>query len=134
MNTKLKLSAVDDMGLDLCHVVGDIVNLVKLVIFCFTGQCLFETVSDMARQDLTVCKSIVGRPFHGRQIISALRTGERCANQLPVRQVKTISANLFLKAFDVVTAYLVAESARAAMNLNRNLIFKKPHAPGGGFI
>ena len=123
MNTELKLSAIDDMGFDFRHVVGDVVNLIYVMIVYFAGQCLFETASNMTGQYLTVYKSVIGRRLHGRQIICTFRAGQRCANKLPVRQVNVITADRFLKTFDVVTAYLVAEPARAAMDLHHNLLF-----------
>ena len=99
------------MGFDLRHVMGNVVNLVQAVIRHLTGQGLFEAASNKTDQYLTVGKRVISRPAQSRQIVLTFRTGERCANQLPVRQVKTILMNRFLKAFDIVAAYLVAEPA-----------------------
>ena len=122
------------MGFDFGHIMGNVVNLVDVMVVDFAGQNLFKTASNVMGQHLAVGKGIVRSGFHGRQVILTFRTVQRRTNELPVRQGKAVFGGHLLKPFDIVAANLVTETARSAMNLNDNPALKQADATGDGFV
>jgi hypothetical protein len=122
------------VGFDFGHVVGDIVDLKEMVVFDPAGQNLLEAAPDVKRQHLPVGEGVVGCGLHGCQVIPALGAAGRGAHQFAVGQRQAVFSHGLLEEVDVVGANLVAEPARAAVNLGDDLAGKKPEASGGVLI
>ncbi len=126
--------AVDHVLLDLRHVVGDVVNLVDAVVVHLAGQGVLEALADEMGQQLAVTEGEVSRALHRRQVVLPLWAAQRGANQLAVGQLDVVLVHDALEAGHVVSAHLVAEAARAAVNLGHDLARKEAHAPGSRLV
>src|SRR3990170_1743248 len=71
------LLPVQRVLLDLPHIVGNVVDLVKIPAFETSCESLFERPPSVVGQDLSVAERVVRRASHRRQIAFAFRGVER---------------------------------------------------------
>src|SRR3972149_1493287 len=121
-------------GLDLAHVVGDIIYLVKLPILYLTCQSLFKSIPGRVGQQLAIAEGVIGRSAHGCQIIPPFRAVERRTHQLAVWQRNAVTMHCALHVVDIISTNLVAKAARTAMDLQGQTTFLQSHGLGSGQV
>jgi len=114
--------------------VGDVVNLVEIEARDLSGQCLFKGLADTVCQHLTVGKGEIGRAGHGVKILLPFLGFKGRAYQLAVGKLDAVVAHCLLKTGDIILADLVAEAARAAMDLHYRLVGEQSQTLGHGLI
>ena len=122
------------MLLDLGHVVGDVVDLIDTGVGHLAAQGVIEAAADEVGQELAIAEGEVGRALHGRQILLPLRAAQGGTDQLAVGQLDVVLVDGLLEAGDVVGADLVAEAARAAVNLGHDLAGEEAHRRRGRLV
>ena len=75
---------------DFSHIVGDVVNLVDVVIFDLASQHVFKTATNVMGEHLPVGKGVISGSLHRRQIILSFRAAKGSADQLPVGQFDAV--------------------------------------------
>jgi len=84
MDTDVHGLPLHEMLFDLGHVVGDVINLVNVIVAYFSRQSLFEAPPNVMSQHLAVGERVIGRRFHGRQVFLPVPAAQGGANQLSI--------------------------------------------------
>ena len=125
VDIELALAAVDDMGLLLAGVVGDIVKQAQV-----RPQHIPEHLACQVGDDLAIGQGAVDAGAHGAEVGAAQVGVEGGAGQLPVRQVDAVLAGGQGHALEVVGADLVPQAAGAAVDAHHHRPLLQ--AVGGG--
>src|SRR5688500_6331992 len=134
MDTDLDLSTLNLVCLELSHVMSNVVDLVQMPAARFGSECLLKCAARGVSQQLSVRKGEVCRGAHRSHICLAFGGVHRRADELPVRQVDAVFVDRVLEGLDIVSADLVSEPARAAVDLHDQTALEESHRIGGLFI
>ena len=116
---------------DLGHIMGDVVDLEQVRVAHLAAQHFLEGLATLVGQHLTVRPGVVGRGLHGGQIILPLGAAHGHTDQLAIGQHDVVTAHLLLEAIDIICTDLMAEAARAAMDLHAYLAGEEAERFGG---
>ncbi len=106
---------------DFRNVVSDIVYKAQAEFFRWPFEHLLKALAHPMGDRLAVGESIVDSAGHGLIVVFSLFACARCASELSIRQDNLVLVNCSLHDAQVVGAYLVAVSARAAVNHSGDL-------------
>ncbi len=131
MHTDTHIFAIDDMGFGFSHIMGDVVNLVKVPIRNSAREHLLKRAANMMRQYLSIAKGVVCCTCHRRFVSFTLRGIQRRADQFTVRQFDPVALHGALKFTDIIRADLVSKPTRAAVDLDGEQPLCQPHSVRG---
>ena len=121
MDDDLLRASVYLVGLDLPDVVGDVVDRPKLPVGMVGTHRFLEGLADPVGDRHPVDEGEVRRRRHSMEIALPLRRVPRHADQLPVGELDPILPDGALHVADIVRAHLVSISARATVDLHRDV-------------
>ena len=134
MYTQLHAGPAHRVLFNLCHVVGDVINLVEVVRPHLARQHFLKGAPDVVCQRLAVGKGKVRRAGHRAEILLSFLGLKGRAYQFAVGKLDAIVVHRLLKARDIVLADLVAKAARAAVDLHHRLAGEQTEALGRGLV
>jgi hypothetical protein len=108
VNADLHAPSPDFVLLQLRHVVGDVIDLVEVVVANPSSQHFLEAPSYKAGEDLPVGKSEIGGRRHGTEVSLAFGRVEWSANKFAVGQFDAVLPHDLLKLADKVFAHMVS--------------------------
>ena len=122
------------VGLDLRHVVRDVVNEGEVPVAYPSTQHVLKCFADAVGKHLAVGPGIVGRSVHGSQVVFALARIQGCADQLAVRQLIAEAPAGGLELLDVIRRHLVPQPTAPTVDLDHRLPHTQPENLRRGLI